>query len=86
MNTKIFNVLMEDAQIKRAVLIKFGFGNVNKKKVVEWIKKEFPFEYAEAKHNASLSKSNVVEFSSRESEMMSADERSAFLDDVMKKL
>ena len=41
----IYNELMKDDDIKRSVLIEFGFGTVNKLDVVEWVKEKYPDEY-----------------------------------------
>jgi hypothetical protein len=82
--SQLFNELMKDDQIKRAVLVKFGFGNVNKSKVTKWVKEQYPVQYAEVKKNIPSKK--VVEFSPNETEMTSREERDAFLDKVMGKL
>ena len=46
---RIFDELMKDSYIKRAVLVEFGFGEVNKKKVVGWVKKSFLFSLLKLK-------------------------------------
>ena len=78
---RIFDELMKDSHIKRAVLVEFGFGDVSKKKVVDWVKKQFPLQFADIKKGIPTSK--VVGFSSGESEMMTAKERSDILDKAM---
>lgn len=81
---RIFDELMKDSHIKRAVLVEFGFGDVSKKKVVDWVKKQFPLQFADIKKGIPTSK--VVGFSSGESEMMTAKERTDFLNRAMKNM
>ncbi|MBD8004553.1 hypothetical protein [Bacillus norwichensis] len=78
--SQLFTEIMKDDQIKRAVLVKFGFGNVNKSKVNNWVKEQFPTRFAEIKKN--LPPKKIVKFASNETEMTSRKERDAFLDNV----
>ncbi|MBT2616125.1 MULTISPECIES: hypothetical protein [unclassified Bacillus (in: firmicutes)] len=77
---KIFTELMKNDQIKRSVLIKFGFGDVNKSEVEKWVKETYPEIYH--KINKNLKSTKVVEFSPREAEMITEEERTAILDRV----
>jgi hypothetical protein len=82
--TQVFTELMNDPQIKRAVLVQFGFGDVNKSKVNKWVKEQFPIQFADIKKNIPSSK--VVKFESNETETTTRQERDAFLENVMGKL
>jgi hypothetical protein len=84
MSQQLFTQLMKDEDIKKAVLVEFGFGNVNKLKVNKWVKEQFPVQYAEIKKNIPSKK--VVEFASNETEMTTREERDVFLDRVIGKL
>lgn len=75
---ELFKELMKNDQIKRSVLIHFGFGNVNKSKVEKWVEKTYPEFFYEIKKNMRFT--NLVEFAPREIEILTANERSALLD------
>lgn len=75
---EIFSELMKNDQIKRNVLIKFGFGTVNRSEVERWVKEKFPETYCAIKKG--LKSTKVIQFAPKETEMITAEERSAFLD------
>ncbi|USK69196.1 hypothetical protein [Peribacillus asahii] len=70
---------MQNEELRKAILIEFGFGEVKPKKVEKWLKEQYPVQFAELKRNTK--KSNVLQFST---ELTTAEERTAFLDRVMK--
>ncbi|MFJ8264763.1 hypothetical protein [Peribacillus asahii] len=70
---------MKNAELRRAILVEFGFGEVKPKKVEKWLKEHYPVQFAKLKSNTK--KSNVLQFST---ELTTAEERTAFLDRVMK--
>lgn len=82
---KIFNALMQNEQIKRAVLIEFGFGYANPKKVVNWVKKQFPEKYVEIADQIKMN-SIVTDFMPREVELTSRSERDKILNNFEKVL
>jgi hypothetical protein len=82
--TQLFTELMNEPDIKRAVLVQFGFGQVNKSKVNKWVKDQFPVKFAEIKK--SIPSTTVVKFEPNETETTTREERDAFLGNVMGKL
>lgn len=75
----MYNILMNDKDVKRAVLIEFGFGEVNPKEVEKWVRVNFPMEYKALKAYKNH-ESNVIYL---ERENMTVDERSKLLDDIL---
>lgn len=78
---RLFAELMKNDEIKRSVLIEFGFGNVNKLEVVKWVKEKYPFKYFNVKKG--MESIDLIEFAPREIEMMTAEERTSILNQVL---
>ncbi len=72
---------MKDEFLRKQILVEWGFGRVNEKRVEKWLKKEFPFEYAELKRNTE--QSNVIPIAT---DLTTAEERTDFLNRVLAKI
>lgn len=85
MSLNLLSELLKNKEIRKQVLIEFGFGNANPKKVLKFIQEKFPFEYAELSSKTIPNSSKVVQIMPKEVELSSRDERDAILDNFERK-
>lgn len=72
---------MQDQFLRKQILVEWGFGQINEKRVEKWLKQHFPFEYANLKRNTEQSK--VIPFAT---DLTTAEERTDFLNRVLNKI
>jgi len=83
LSNTIYDVIMLDPELKKEVLIQFGFGQVEPRKVEEWFKKERPQTFHTLKK--ALRNDKVLGFNPKESEASSKEYRNQVLDNAMAK-
>lgn len=83
-NYTVYDAIMLDPDLKKEVLIKFGFGQVEPKRVEEWFKKKRPETYHALRK--ALHTDKVVGFNPRETEATSKEYRNQVLDNFMAQL
>ncbi|MFC4183017.1 hypothetical protein [Saccharococcus thermophilus] len=85
MSLNLLNELLQNKEIRKQVLIEFGFGSANPKKVLKFIQEKFPTEYAELSSRETLNNPKVAQFMPKEIELSSRAERDAILDNFERK-
>lgn len=78
----VYDLIMQNENYRKQVLIQFGFGEVQPKKVESWFKKLNPLVFNQFKKD--LKNGNVVGFNPKTTEATTREERDALLDKAMK--
>lgn len=74
----IAELAMQNPDLRRAILVEFGFGHVSPKKVEKWLREKYTVQYAELKRNSK--KSNVIQF---ETELTTSEHRTKILNNCL---
>ncbi|MGD6831405.1 hypothetical protein ACQCT5_04545 [Sutcliffiella halmapala] len=77
----VYDLIMQNDNYRKQVLIQFGFGEVQPKKVETWFKKLNPVVFNQFKKD--LKNGNVVGFNPKTTEATTREERDALLDKAM---